>query len=108
MSDETVARIEAFLSKRSDAGAVTVHDYVPITGGYSRAMSRFYASDANGRRGYVMRADPPPGQSILDTIRDGAVGQHPSIRSNDSHACEGACAEISYDCLQLGGRRQRP
>ena len=69
MSDETVARIEAFLSKRSDAGPVTVHDYVPITGGYSRAMSRFYASDANGRRGYVMRADPPPGQSILDTDR---------------------------------------
>jgi aminoglycoside phosphotransferase (APT) family kinase protein len=69
VSDDAVARIEAFLSKRSEAGPVTVRDYAPIVGGYSRAMSRFYAEDASGRRGYVMRADPPPGQSILDTDR---------------------------------------
>lgn len=65
-----VRRIEAFLTARNDgAGPVTVHDYTPITGGYSRAMSRFVAEDSSGRRGYVMRADPPPGTSILDTDR---------------------------------------
>jgi aminoglycoside phosphotransferase (APT) family kinase protein len=46
-----------------------VVDYTPITGGYSRAMSRFWVEDAGARRGYVMRADPPPGQSILETDR---------------------------------------
>lgn len=69
MSEEAIARIEAFLTRHGGAGSVTVTDYSPITGGYSRAMSRFHATDANGKRGYVMRADPPPGQSILDTDR---------------------------------------
>lgn len=65
-----VARVEAFLTARNaERGAVTVTDYTLITGGYSRAMSRFTATDAAGQRGYVMRADPPPGTSILDTDR---------------------------------------
>ncbi len=65
-----VARLEAFLATRDGgAGPLRVVDYVPITGGYSRAMSRFTVEDERGRRGYVMRADPPPGTSILDTDR---------------------------------------
>ena len=63
-------RIEAFLASRDGgAGTLRVVDYVPITGGYSRAMSRFTVEDGRGRRSYVMRADPPPGTSILDTDR---------------------------------------
>jgi aminoglycoside phosphotransferase (APT) family kinase protein len=69
MSDEAIERISVFLSKRSDGASVTVVDYTPIVGGYSRAMSRFYAEIGGERRGFVMRADPPPGQSILDTDR---------------------------------------
>ena len=70
MTEPHIERLVKFLSKRNgNAGSVTIHDYTPITGGYSRAMSRFWAEDANGRFGYVMRADPPPGQSILDTDR---------------------------------------
>ncbi len=70
MSELIVARLEAYLTARNgEGGPITVHDYTPITGGYSRAMSKFYAVDTHGRRGYVMRADPPPGQSILDTDR---------------------------------------
>jgi aminoglycoside phosphotransferase (APT) family kinase protein len=68
MSDEVVARIEAFLTAQV-GGPVSVSDYTPIVGGYSRAMSRFYAEHDGTRHGYVMRADPPPGQSILDTDR---------------------------------------
>jgi aminoglycoside phosphotransferase (APT) family kinase protein len=68
MSDEIVARLEAFLGMHMGT-AVTVIDYTPITGGYSRAMSRFWVDDGSTRRGFVMRADPPPGQSILDTDR---------------------------------------
>jgi aminoglycoside phosphotransferase (APT) family kinase protein len=67
MADEIVERIEVFLSTRwGGEGAPGVRDYTPITGGYSRAMSRFRTKDG---RGFVMRADPPPGQSILDTDR---------------------------------------
>lgn len=69
MSEEAIARIEAFLSKRLDDGPVVVLEYTPIVGGYSRAMSRFHVDVGGVRRGYVMRADPPPGQSILDTDR---------------------------------------
>ena len=28
-----------------------------------------WVEDADGVRGYIVRADPPPGQSILDTDR---------------------------------------
>lgn len=87
MSDEAIARLTTFFGRRNGgAGSVTIHDYTPITGGYSRAMSRFWVEDTNGRRGYVMRADPPPGQSILDTDRTyewellQALDQHGSVR----------------------------
>jgi aminoglycoside phosphotransferase (APT) family kinase protein len=46
-----------------------VVSYEAITGGYSRAMAKVWVEDSNGRRGYVVRSDPPPGQSILDTDR---------------------------------------
>ncbi len=63
-------RLEAFLQKRCPGGdTLKVTDYEPITGGYSRAMARAWVEDRDGRRGYVVRADPPPGQSILDTDR---------------------------------------
>lgn len=68
MSDDIIQRISSFLSARTGK-SVRVHDYTPITGGYSRQMSRFWVEDDTGRHGYVMRADPPPGQSILDTDR---------------------------------------
>ena len=72
MSDTTAAqsRLEAFFRKRSgDPEGVRVVGYEPILGGYSRAMARVWVEDSSGRRGYVVRADPPPGQSIIDTDR---------------------------------------
>ena len=70
MTNDASARLEAFFRARSDDPAsLKVTDYEPIIGGYSRAMARVWVEDANGRRGYIVRADPPPGQSILDTDR---------------------------------------
>ena len=72
MSDTTAAqsRLEAFFRKRSDdPGGVRVVGYEPILGGYSRAMARVWVEDSSERRGYVVRADPPPGQAIIDTDR---------------------------------------
>jgi len=72
VTDTTAAqsRLEAFFRKRSDdPGGVRVVGYEPILGGYSRAMARVWVADSSERRGYVVRADPPPGQAIIDTDR---------------------------------------
>jgi aminoglycoside phosphotransferase (APT) family kinase protein len=64
------AVLEEFFRKRSsDPDSVKVVDYSPITGGYSRAMARVWVEEAAGRRGYIVRSDPPAGQSIIDTDR---------------------------------------
>lgn len=67
---ELPRQLEAFIGKRWDAeGNVTVSDYIEITGGYSRYMARFTAATAERTQGFILRADPPPGQSIIDTDR---------------------------------------
>lgn len=48
---------------------MTVSDYSEITGGYSRYMARFTATNGTESEEFILRADPPPGQSILDTDR---------------------------------------
>ncbi len=63
-------RIEEFLRRRSDdPDSLKLVDYVPITGGYSRLMTKVFVEDSSGRRGYIIRSDPPPGQAIIDTDR---------------------------------------
>jgi aminoglycoside phosphotransferase (APT) family kinase protein len=64
------ARLQAFFKRRSDdPDHVKIVDYQPITGGYSRQMARVWVEDGGGRRGYIVRQDPPPGQAIIDTDR---------------------------------------
>ena len=85
---EMAARIEAFLASRHDrgGGAARVVEVIPITGGYSRQMSRVVVEDDHGQVGYIIRADPPPGQSILDTDRTvewtvlSAIAEHGTVR----------------------------
>ncbi len=67
---EVPGRLEAFLSKRwADGAPVTVSGYEEITGGYSRYMARFSASNGSETTDLILRADPAPGQSIIDTDR---------------------------------------
>ena len=67
---EVTSQIELFLQKRCPGGeSLKVTGYEPITGGYSRAMARVWVEDSDGRRGYIVRADPPPGQAIIETDR---------------------------------------
>jgi len=67
---ELPQRLAAFLSTRWDDGAeVTVSDFEQITGGYSRYMARFTAQAGAASTPMILRADPPPGQSIIDTDR---------------------------------------
>lgn len=64
------ARFEAFFRRRSDnPDSVRVVDCQPITGGYSRQMTRVWVEDGGTRTGYIIRQDPPPGQAIIDTDR---------------------------------------
>lgn len=68
--DKLQGQLEAFLSTRwADGGDVAVSDFVQITGGYSRYMARFAAASGDRSHRFILRADPPPGQSILDTDR---------------------------------------
>jgi aminoglycoside phosphotransferase (APT) family kinase protein len=62
--------LEDFLTKREPglAGA-RVTDYEPITGGYSRLMARFTLAHAEASKRYVLRGDPPSGESIIETDR---------------------------------------
>jgi aminoglycoside phosphotransferase (APT) family kinase protein len=67
---EQTSRLEEFFRKRNeDPDSVKVTGYEPITGGYSRAMARVWVEDSKGQHGYIVRSDPPPGHSILDTDR---------------------------------------
>lgn len=67
---ELPGRLESFLSTRwADGAAVSVSNYEEITGGYSRYMARFSATHGSTSEDFVLRADPPPGQSIIDTDR---------------------------------------
>ena len=69
-TETTRARFEDFFRKRSDdPERVSLVDYQPITGGYSRQMSRVWIDDGGERRAYIVRQDPPPGQAIIDTDR---------------------------------------
>ncbi len=68
--DQLPRQLESFLGEVwADGAHVTVTDFERITGGYSRFMARFTASTAGRAQRLVLRADPPPGQSILDTDR---------------------------------------
>lgn len=67
---EVPGRLEAFLSKRwADGAPVSVSNYEEITGGYSRYMAKFTASHGSETAELILRADPPPGRSIIDTDR---------------------------------------
>lgn len=67
---ELPQQLAAFIGKRWDAeGQVTIEDFAEITGGYSRYMARFTASSPSRSQGFILRADPRPGQSIIDTDR---------------------------------------
>ena len=89
-------QLETWLKDVWAAGAdVSVTDFVQITGGYSRYMARFGASAGDRSQRFILRADPPPGQSILDTDRqlewdlvqalmgDGGVAVPPGLYFDD-------------------------
>ena len=69
------ARLAAFLQlHRDDVELIEVIDYETMAGGYSRSMAKArvrYTSDGVVlEETLVLRGDPPPGHSLVDTDRD--------------------------------------
>jgi aminoglycoside phosphotransferase (APT) family kinase protein len=62
--------LEAFFRRRSDDPAsCRLARYERVIGGYSRLMLRVWVQEAGVERGYVVRGDPPPEESVVATDR---------------------------------------
>lgn len=73
--DAMPMRLAQFLQRhRDDVELIEVTEYEPMTGGYSRSMARArvrYTSDGvTLEETLVLRGDPPPGHSMIETDRD--------------------------------------
>ena len=72
--EDMPARLRAFLARREpDAAQVEVHSYETMTGGYSRLLAKADVSltlrGVVRRETLVLRGDPLPGRSLIDTDR---------------------------------------
>ena len=68
------ARLAAFLQQhRNDVELIEVIDYETMAGGYSRSMAkarvRYTTNGVTLEESLVLRGDPPPGHSLLETDR---------------------------------------
>lgn len=73
MHDESVMpeRLAKFLSEHDGERRASVVEYEAIVGGYSRLMARALVEWSDGRTQHlVLRGDPPPGKSMMETDRD--------------------------------------
>ncbi len=94
--DEMPARIAAFLAQQEPEWRdIEVVAYEVMTGGYSRLLGKAHVRHAEGEEVLVLRGDPPPGRSLIDTDRAqeweviSAMGGHgvrtPRSRYFDDH-----------------------
>ena len=64
-------RLAEYLSRSDGARLAHVVSYDVMVGGYSRSMARAVVEWSDGtRETFVLRGDPPPGKSMMDTDRD--------------------------------------
>jgi aminoglycoside phosphotransferase (APT) family kinase protein len=73
-ADVMPGRLEAFLADaEADATDISVTNFEPMTGGYSRVMARFdlkwCRAGRDETRSFVWRADPPPDRAGFHTVR---------------------------------------
>jgi aminoglycoside phosphotransferase (APT) family kinase protein len=64
-AEELCRRLEKFLSQRLTDASVSVRDYRPIAGGYSRVMGCFDLDLDGETTTLVARADPPAGKDLV-------------------------------------------
>lgn len=106
---------EAFLQNRTQS-AVTVNasSCTPLTGGYSRVMTRFEATVDGHTRRLVARGDPPPDRMYIDTdraieydmlgaLQSNAPGTAPRVWGFDADGSELGTKTIVMDLVGDGG-----
>jgi aminoglycoside phosphotransferase (APT) family kinase protein len=70
-TDAMPARVARFLSAHDGRRSATVVRYEAMVGGYSRLMARADVEWSDGvLESVVLRGDPPPGRSMIETDRD--------------------------------------
>jgi aminoglycoside phosphotransferase (APT) family kinase protein len=62
--------LEAFLRSQGQPSVLRVIDIEPLSGGYSRQMLRFTVETDGSRRRYVLRADRPAHEAMLQSDRE--------------------------------------
>jgi aminoglycoside phosphotransferase (APT) family kinase protein len=60
-----------YLTRADGTRSAHVVSYEPLIGGYSRSMARADVEWSDGKReSFVLRGDPPPGKTMMETDRD--------------------------------------
>lgn len=110
----TPSALQAFLLKRLPGTDVSVSSCTPLTGGYSRVMTRFDAVVDGHRHNLVARGDPPPDRMYIDTDRGAefavlaaldefAPGTAPKVWGFDADGSELGTPTIVMDLVGDGG-----
>jgi len=111
----TPAALEAFLQNRTRrAVTVSPSSITPLTGGYSRVMTRFEATVDGHTRRLVARGDPPPDRMYIDTdraieyevlaaLQSIAPGTAPRVWGFDADGSELGTKTIVMDLVGEGG-----
>ncbi|CAN5427918.1 hypothetical protein BH23ACT3_BH23ACT3_07540 [soil metagenome] len=101
-------RLAAFLSHRDGTRRATVIEYEAMIGGYSRLMARARVEWSDGSsETLVLRGDPPPGQSMMETDRDlewsllAALAAADAVRMPVAHHYDNTGEHLGTKCIVL-------
>lgn len=101
-------RLSTFLSERDETRRATVVEYEAMVGGYSRIMARALVEWSDGRTQHlVLRGDPPPGKSMMETDRDlewallNTLGAAGAIRMPAALHYDGTGEHLGTKCIVI-------
>lgn len=106
---ESMPRLLAqYLSRADGRRSASVSTYEVMVGGYSRSMARAVVEWSDGsRETFVLRGDPPPGKSMMDTDRDSewallrSLGDAQAIDMPAARYYDGTGEHLGTKCIVL-------
>lgn len=100
--------LATYLSRSDGTRSATVVAYESMVGGYSRSMARAEVEWSDGHREtFVLRGDPPPGKSMMETDRDAewsllrALGETKAIAMPAARYYDGTGEHLGTKCIVL-------